>query len=281
MVRHSRLSGRDIAVVLGCIVFAFMTLGAVGEGGRRRAKETVCQSNLRLWHGIFQEYLEENDGKFFTGVNDMGYWWPFQLAGEYQDWKRNRAWFCPMAVTPTYSKSGVPPISSAFRAWGIESPQTTGTPSSIAWRGTTYKLNPNGLNGSYALNGYTVSAVHQYEGGVPANQGWPDLKDVSHPDQVPLFFDALRFDLWPQHTDAPSTSEVVLGNSVSMARCCINRHNGTVNCLFVDGSVRKVGLKELWTLKWSRSFSTNGPWTTAGGVRPEHWPEWMRNFKDY
>jgi len=45
--------------------------------------------------------------------------------------------------------------------------------------------------------------------------------------------------------------------------------------------VRKVGLKELWTLKWSKYFDTSGPWTKAGGVAPEDWPAWMRGFKDY
>ena len=62
---------------------------------------------------------------------------------------------------------------------------------------------------------------------------------------------------------------------------CIDRHNGGVNYLFMDYSVRKVGLKELWTLKWHQSFNTAGPWTRAGGVEPEDWPLWMRNFKDY
>jgi prepilin-type processing-associated H-X9-DG protein len=62
---------------------------------------------------------------------------------------------------------------------------------------------------------------------------------------------------------------------------CINRHDGCVNALFLDWSVRKVGLKELWTLKWHREYDTRGPWTKAGGVRPEQWPPWMRKFKDY
>ena len=65
------------------------------------------------------------------------------------------------------------------------------------------------------------------------------------------------------------------------APSCINRHNGYVNGLFFDWSVRRVGLKELWTLKWHRKFNVAGPWTKAGGARPEDWPEWMRGFKDY
>jgi len=61
----------------------------------------------------------------------------------------------------------------------------------------------------------------------------------------------------------------------------MNRHDGTVNYLFLDWSVRKVGLKELWTLKWHKLYNEDGPWTRRGGVRPEDWPEWMRRFKDY
>jgi hypothetical protein len=66
-----------------------------------------------------------------------------------------------------------------------------------------------------------------------------------------------------------------------MKRFCINRHDGFVNGLFVDRSVRKVGLKELWTLKWHRDFDTRGAWTRAGGVVAGDWPVWMGRFKDY
>ena len=49
----------------------------------------------------------------------------------------------------------------------------------------------------------------------------------------------------------------------------------------VDGAARKVGLKELWTLKWHRQYDTANCWTKAGGVQPGDWPERMRQFKDY
>jgi hypothetical protein len=67
-----------------------------------------------------------------------------------------------------------------------------------------------------------------------------------------------------------------------MNHFCIDRHGaGTVNHLFLDWSVRRVGVKELWTLKWHRQFNINGPWTRAGGALPGDWPQWMRPFKDY
>ena len=60
---------------------------------------------------------------------------------------------------------------------------------------------------------------------------------------------------------------------VNMQGFCIDRHNGFINGLFVDFSVRSVGLKELWKLKWHREFDRN--------AEPPVWPEWMKNFKDY
>jgi hypothetical protein len=49
----------------------------------------------------------------------------------------------------------------------------------------------------------------------------------------------------------------------------------------MDFSARKVGLKELYTLKWHRGFNTAGTYTKAGGVTPSMWPKWIRNFPDY
>ena len=63
--------------------------------------------------------------------------------------------------------------------------------------------------------------------------------------------------------------------------CCIDRHGAGVNGVFMDGSVRRIGLKELWTLRWHRYFPPNGPWTKAGGVSPSRWPRWMRGLQDY
>ena len=66
-----------------------------------------------------------------------------------------------------------------------------------------------------------------------------------------------------------------------MMHFCIDRHNGFVNHVFMDCTVRKVGLKELWTLLWHKEFDINGFWTKAGGADPSDWPEWMRKFKEY
>ena len=66
-----------------------------------------------------------------------------------------------------------------------------------------------------------------------------------------------------------------------MKRACVDRRKGHIISLFMDCSVRKTGLKELWSLNWYRGFNTTGPWTRAGNVQPEDWPDWMRHFKGY
>jgi hypothetical protein len=89
--------------------------------------------------------------------------------------------------------------------------------------------------------------------------------------------------------DDPQSNKIIpaqydgqwLGAGNEMMHFAINRHSGSVNHVFMDWSVRKLGIKELWTLKWHRQFNTSGAWTTAGGAQPGDWPEWMRNLKDY
>ncbi len=56
----------------------------------------------------------------------------------------------------------------------------------------------------------------------------------------------------------------------------INRHNGFINGVFLDVSVRPIGRKELWELHWHRQWATD-----RVAARTPVWPEWMRHFQDY
>lgn len=271
MKTRMRMTLVDWIVVAVCMVLVTLTLGATGSTGRRRAKELICLSNLRQWGKVFQDYVEHNDGRFFTGDDHTpGRWWPKQLDEAQQDWEQTKIWFCPEATRPMYDEQGnIAPTLDPFVAWGIH---------------TGPDLRAHRIAGSYGLNGYTIIPKHAFDyygNGVSTDEGWR-VATVKGGAKIPWFVDALRFDLWPTRYDSPAESEFAAWSSErDMARCCINRHNGAVNCLFLDGSVRKVGLKELWTLKWHKSFDTRGPWTIAGGALPEDWPQWMRNFKDY
>jgi hypothetical protein len=122
--------------------------------------------------------------------------------------------------------------------------------------------------------------------GKPAEFFWksPDAKGGYN---IPMFLDCWFWCGWPDDTDTPPhyDGERLNGDEDSMQRFCINRHDGFINAAFVDYTVRRVGLKELFTLKWSRRYNTAGPWTTAGGVTPADWRNhgtgWLAKFKDY
>ncbi len=250
---------RDIVVVFGCAFFLLMNLGAINSGGRRRVKGVVCLSNLRQWGTVFALDVEQNEGYFYSGQAPGGHWWIRDLDEANRDWKRMRIWFCPEAKRPLIDENGkLTGGLSVFSAWGIFGGMDLG---------------PNGISGSYGLNAHVLNTP-----GAENNWRTPDVQGA---EKIPLFLDALRFDLWPEPYEAPAAYEYAAWSANNMARCCINRHNGAVNCLFLDWSARKVGLKELWTLKWHRQFNTAGPWTKAGGVWPEDWPRWMRNFTEY
>jgi hypothetical protein len=69
-----------------------------------------------------------------------------------------------------------------------------------------------------------------------------------------------------------------------MSRFCLDRHNENIDMLFMDLTVRKVGLRELWTLKWHREFNTQGPWTAADSSSEAKWQKsapWMAQMTAY
>jgi prepilin-type processing-associated H-X9-DG protein len=100
-------------------------------------------------------------------------------------------------------------------------------------------------------------------------------------NNIPVCLDCRWTHIPVEHFDDPPEYDDVATADSGMSFFCLNRHSGGINGLFMDFSVRKVGLKQLWTLSWHRRFDTSGPWTRADGVQPEDWPEWMGNFKDY
>jgi hypothetical protein len=126
--------------------------------------------------------------------------------------------------------------------------------------------------GSYGTNGFVETNIRQ-----GPQKHWK-TKNVAGASHIPLFLDANRLDGWPEAWDEPPgfDGEFNLGEGDNMKRFCMNRHDGFVNCLFLDFTVRKVGLKELWKLRWHRE------WTEDAAQRGTPvWPDWMKRFRDY
>lgn len=258
----------ELLVVIAIIALLMSILMPSLQRVRKQARTVVCQTNLRQWTLYFHMYTDEYNGSFQEGVgNGHTHHWFNALRSYYRN--DHKMVCCPTALKPLYDESGIQigPWHT-FAAWGI-------------FKGEGYA--PEGDWGSYGINGWVENPPPQYPTvyeNFDTKNDWrtPLVKGAGY---IPLLFDAMRFNVFPLQTDQPPTAEDRAWEGIQhMRRACIDRHNGFINSAFLDWSVRKIGLKELWTLKWHRTYSTTNAWTSPG-VQPGDWPDWMRKFKDY
>ncbi len=243
----------ELLVVIAIIALLMAILMPALQRVKKQAKTVLCQSNLKQWGIVWAMYIEDNDSKFpdYMGAN-----WMQRLVEYYSNTKK--LLYCPMALKTR--SEGAPVRYSAIESGGES-------------------------RGSYSLNEWIYDS-DDTGGGRKLEEYWRTASGKGL-NNVPVMGDgAWRADGQPYPTDAPPEYDGQprsgVGTSGNEMRIfCINRHDGAVNVLFMDWSTRKIGLKELWTLKWHRNYTTAGPWTMAGYVQPGDWPPWMRNFKDY
>jgi len=259
----------ELLVVIAIIALLMSILMPALQRVKKQANTISCRANLRQWNLYFSMYTEDHGGKFQAGVGSgHTYHWMNALRSYYKNDHNIRC--CPTAKKPLIDENrNQAPEWNVFSAWG-------------RFWGTGY--DPAGEYGSYGINGWVENPPPSYktvyEDFETANN-WrtPGVKGAGY---VPLFMDALRFNVFPRHTDTPPPIQDMAWASMEhMRRICIDRHDGGINMAFLDWSVRKAGLKELWTFKWHRAYNQAGAWTTAGGVQSSDWPPWMNHCKDY
>jgi len=247
----------ELLVVIAIIVLLMAILLPAIQRAKKQALAAACQSRLHQWGLIFSMYTNDNNGYFETRPFGTQYekLWPDFYLPYYKDPKMR---CCPAAQNPDQN-------IGPFSTWGW-----VGTPADSDWGWGGSWVPKEGYYGSYAMSRY----VHNNTG-----QEYWKRTDVKGADNIPVFLDCMYVAISPSATNAPPVYDGERTNQMQFS--CINRHVGHVNGLFMDWSPRKIGLKELWTLKWHRQYDTAGPWTEAGGAVPTDWPQWMRNFKDY
>jgi len=273
----------ELLVVIAIIALLMAILMPALQRVRKQARGVTCQANLKQWGVVVSTYMAENDGllPWWTTSRESGYGWYWGERLGFHDGSRwveydpprwstgkyRRILTCPAASTPANTTGKGNAVGGTFLAWGLGLHAEP-------------KTNP-------VLRGYGSYGCNPGVGDNPEVSWGSNLRawDMKYPANVPVLMDSATlfgtvFDFAPPPPfDAiPTWTPVPWDNLNSF---CMNRHDGCVNGVFLDGSVRAVGLKELWTLKWWPVFDTAGPWTKRGGVRPEDWPQWMRRFKDY
>jgi prepilin-type N-terminal cleavage/methylation domain-containing protein len=290
MMRESRRGFTliELLVVIAIIALLLAILFPALQAGRSHARTSRCQATLHQWGLYYAMYTAENEYKLpiferhVQGLPDVLPRSVYKSHGhspgateEYHgdlEASYRTLLVCPEAAT-------LPEESVAFANTLVGRTHSLWAAPYIP--GEAYDLK---LESSYGPNRWTPSAAFEKYPDTIGQSIWVSCL-VKGAGDVPIYFDGMLPFASPEEKDAPLLYEDVLSKD-SLARCgmwscAMDRHRGGINSLLMDWSVRKVGVKELWTLKWSPSFNTAGRWTKAGGVQPEEWPEWMRKFKDY
>ena len=261
----------ELLVVIAIIAVLMAVLMPALERVRRQARGVGCKSNLHQWGLVFAMYCDDNNGRFYSGLlqsygGDVahGDWWRECLRPLS---KNKKMWLCPTAVK---HRSGASADAMAIATTPFD-----------AWR---VPASHGADEGSYAPNGWMCNPPASMDtlwGRGPGKDYWRTYQ-VKGAYNIPVFTEGWWVDGWPQDTDEPPPwgDETPIMSGHEMQRLCVDRHGGAQFVVFADWSVRKIALKQLWTLKWSKSFDIHGPWTKAGGVQPSDWPKWMIAQKD-
>jgi prepilin-type N-terminal cleavage/methylation domain-containing protein/prepilin-type processing-associated H-X9-DG protein len=271
----------ELLVVISIIALLLAVLMPAVGRARKQAQAAGCQANLRQWGLYYAMYAEENDGR-------MPNWWrrglycsllPAVIPDDFFTNEDEELAFSGGAIRG-YRKLLLCPATrwQTFETAPSATAGKNGT-TRLAWSyGQECSLG-NVPGSSYAQNFWAPALRGDYGETVP--DLWTSCL-VKRAADVPVYSDCRAGEALPYASDAPPAGEdLPLGSAWGLPRYAMDRHGDGINTLFMDWSVRKVGVKELWTLKWTKEFERSGCWTKAGGVRPEDWPQWMRGFKDY
>ena len=87
-----------------------------------------------------------------------------------------------------------------------------------------------------------------------------------------FYQDSRHVDSWPNDDNTPATAEYAYDGGGAMETFTLLRHNKSVTVVFGDGSARRTDIKELWGLKWHRTFDTTNIYTQPNAP----WPDWMQ-----
>ena len=252
----------ELLVVIAIIaILAAMLLPALSRA-KLQAKRTGCISNLHQFVVAFTMYAMDNGESMPTG------WMPGVPQSVWMGACKpyyNNVNVCvdPACTAFRDSLSAADRFSTSFDftyySWGIMG--TNGYPVT-SWGAP-------GERGSYGLNSW----MYNPPGSGNSESYYRKITAATSGElsRAPVFGDSLFDGTTPFPDDLPPTQKG-WQSSDGLPEFALARHPGHNPTIlsFLDCSVRNVGLKECWTLKWSRD------WVTANPL--PRWPLWMSGY---
>jgi prepilin-type N-terminal cleavage/methylation domain-containing protein len=239
----------ELLVVIAIIALLMSILMPALSKVKAQAKAVMCQSHLHQWALIWKMFADDEVGDKLAGsfqdrdgFND----WDEIVADYYRTSLNDEMWLCPMA-TKTSHEGGRNP--------------------NMAWEN-------DDLRGSYSVNLWCGKdqGSGKLENGEQEFWGTPYVLGA---DRVPLFGDAQQSNADPISTDEPLPyeSDEWTKNAHEMQRFCIKRHAPYhIHMLYLDFSIKRITIKELWRQKWHRTYDVF--------CDLPDWPDWMSDIPD-
>jgi prepilin-type N-terminal cleavage/methylation domain-containing protein len=242
MSNRSAFTLIELLVVIAIIALLMSILLPALDMIRIQAKTVICMSNLHQWCLVMTGYTDDNRGLFpdWIGLTPGG-----RLEKYYKD---DKLLLCPMAVKD-YLDGATNPYAAMDYYEGL-----------CSYGENTWILSK-------------ASANYQTD-----DRMWKTM-NVPGGYRIPMVFDCAGYEnASPWHRDEPPAHNGAceFGSSDNeMQYVCLDRHrNMRTDMLFLDCSVRKVSLKELWELNWNRK------WNILQDPPPD-WPAWMAMLPDF
>jgi len=267
----------ELLVVISIIALLMSILMPALGKAKKTAQAAMCMANLHQWGLLWKFYTDDHKG-FLPDRDGMNDWpmtiWEYHWKSEAPKTLREML-LCP-AAKKTWEEGGRNP----YMAWYNQEDQEE-------WEEDFGVYWP--VIGSYVIN---LWASESDDGDISMTDGQgrtcsylrtPNVKGASY---GPIMLCAQWKDMEPYPADDPPQyewSDWTSGPANEIRRPCIKRHGDYVNAVFLDFSVRRVGLKELWELWWYREWRIH----LMEDGRPDFctitadYSGWMCHMKDY